>query len=191
MVGLFALFMRFLLILLIPGLIVGLVLLIVFSTKRKKPNASEQAPSSPEVQPAPQIPTEQPISQPVVEQPVSPAPQAPQAPPKTKVFVDGGRPAYGDSLGRITIDGRSLAVLYSELPIEINLPVGNHHVVVEGGHVGDARIDRFIELGVNDVWTVDLPGGDDADLIRHQIIHISEYRNAISVSGYRVNKKYL
>ena len=62
---------------------------------------------------------------------------------------------------------------------------------VEGGHVGDARIDRFIELGVNDVWTVDLPGGDDADLIRHQIIHISEYRNAISVSGYRVNKKYL
>ena len=56
--------------------------------------------------------------------------------------------------------------------------------------MGDARVDRFIQLGAEDVWTVDLPGGNDADLIRHQIIHISEYRKAIATANYQVNKKY-
>ena len=185
MVGLFALLIRFFLIMLIPGIIAGVVLIIVFATrsgKKNPPPQQQEAPVAPPVaQPAPQY-----VPQPAP-QPVAPAPQAPA---NTKIFIDGGQPAYGDNLGKITVNGKTLAVLYSQLPIEINLPAGNHHVVVEGGHVGDARVDRFIQLGAEDVWTVDLPGGNDADLIRHQIIHISEYRKAIATANYQVNKKY-
>ncbi|MBE6903204.1 MAG: hypothetical protein E7480_01180 [Ruminococcaceae bacterium] len=108
----------------------------------------------------------------------------------SKIFINGGAPS-GNTMGKISVDGKSLSVLYTDAPIEITIPTGRHHVVVEGGVYGDARIDRYIDFGVLDVWTVDLPGRDDADVIRHQMISSSEYRRALSDSGYHVTKKYL
>lgn len=109
----------------------------------------------------------------------------------SKIFVNGGSPASGDKLGTISVDGKSLTVLYSEAPLEITVSAGTHHVVVEGGVYGDARIDRSINLGVLDVWTIDLPGGDDADLIRHQMISSSEYRSSLSRMGLTVTRRSL
>ncbi len=108
----------------------------------------------------------------------------------SKIFVNGGAPLSGNKMGRITVDGKSLSLLYTDAPIEITLPAGRHHVVVEGGVAGDARIDRYIELDASDVWTIDMPGAGDADVIRHQIIDFSEYRSALSMSGFSVTRKY-
>lgn len=105
-----------------------------------------------------------------------------------KIFVNGGAPSGTNALGRITVNGRTLPVLYSELPLEITLPVGRHHVTVEGGVYGDARIDRVIDLGALDVWTVDLSGQNDPDLIKHQMISYSEYTKALVNFGYRLTK---
>lgn len=107
------------------------------------------------------------------------------------IFINGGAPASGNAMGKISVDGNSLSVLYSEVPVEITIPTGRHHVVVEGGRYGDARIDRYIDFDVLDVWTVDMPGRNDADVIRHQMIGYSEYRRALSDSGFRVTRKQL
>ncbi len=109
----------------------------------------------------------------------------------SKIFVNGGAPSSGNKMGTLTVDGKSLSLLYTDAPIEITVPAGRHHVVVEGGIVGDARIDRVIELGILDVWTIDMPGAGDADVIRHQKIGISEYRRALSEAGFRVTEKSL
>ncbi len=107
------------------------------------------------------------------------------------IFINGGAPASGNVMGKISVDGNSLSVLYSENPLEISISAGRHHVVVEGGTYGDARIDRFIDFGALDVWTVDLPGKNDTDVIRHQMISFSEYRSALNSSGFRVTRKQL
>lgn len=106
------------------------------------------------------------------------------------IFINGGAPS-GNKMGTISVDGRSLDILYTEAPLEITIPTGRHHVVVEGGVQGDARIDRYIDFGVLDVWTVDMPGRNDVDVIRHQMIDYSEYRRALSDSGFHVTKKQL
>lgn len=107
------------------------------------------------------------------------------------IFINGGAPASGNTMGKLSVDGNSMTLLYSELPLEISISSGRHHIVVEGGTYGDARIDRFIDFGALDVWTVDLPGRNDADVIRHQMISFSEYRNALSTSGFHVTRKQL
>ena len=107
------------------------------------------------------------------------------------IFINGGAPASGNTMGKISVDGNSLTILYSEAPVEITISTGRHHVIVEGGIYGDARIDRFIDFGSLDVWTVDMPGGNDADVIRHQMIGYSEYRRALSDSNFHVTKKQL
>ena len=94
-------------------------------------------------------------------------------------------------MGKISVDGNSMSVLYTDAPVEITISAGRHHVVVEGGVYGDACIDRYIDFDILDVWTVDLPGGDDADVIRHQMISSAEYRRALSDSGFRVTRKHL
>lgn len=129
---------------------------------------------------------------------VVPAPVVQAEPPVSSsssrtstIFINGGAPATGNIMGKITVDGRSLTVRYTDAPVEITIPAGRHHVVVEGGVYGDARIDRFIDFGILDVWTVDLPGGDDADVIRHQMIGYSEYRRALANSNFHVTKREL
>lgn len=107
------------------------------------------------------------------------------------IFINGGAPASGNTMGKISVDGNSLPILYSEAPIEITIPTGRHHVVVEGGVYGDARIDRYIDFDVLDVWTVDMPGRNDTDVIRHQMIGYSEYRRALSDSNFHVTRKQL
>ncbi|MBQ2938811.1 MAG: hypothetical protein IJE00_00415 [Clostridia bacterium] len=108
-----------------------------------------------------------------------------------KIFVNGGSPFSGDKMGKIAVDGRSMNVYYSDLPLEITIPAGRRHVVVEGGLYGDARIDRYIDFDVLDVWTVDLPGSGDADVIRHQMIGYSEYRSALSSAGFSPTRRSL
>ena len=105
------------------------------------------------------------------------------------IFVNGGAPSSGSKMGTLTVDGKSLSLFYIDAPIEITIPAGSHHIVVEGGTSGDARIDRVIELGILDVWTIDMPGAGDADVIRHQKISFSEYRRALSEAGFRVTEK--
>lgn len=105
------------------------------------------------------------------------------------IFVNGGAPSSGNKMGTLTVDGKSLSLFYIDAPIEITVSAGRHHIVVEGGIAGDARIDRVIELGVLDVWTIDMPGAGDADVIRHQKIGFSEYRRALSEAGFHVTRK--
>lgn len=112
--------------------------------------------------------------------------------PRTStIFINGGAPASGNIMGKISVDGKDLTVRYTDAPLEITIPVGRHHVVVEGGVAGDARIDRFMDFDILDVWTVDLPGGNDADVIRHQMIGYSEYKRALRESDFRVTKREL
>ena len=99
--------------------------------------------------------------------------------------------AKNQNAPKISVDGNSMSILYTEAPLEITIAEGNHHIVVEGGRYGDARIDRNINFDILDVWTVDMPGADDADVIRHQMISSSEYRSALSSSGFRVTRKTL
>ena len=114
------------------------------------------------------------------------------ASPRTStIFVNGGAPKSGNIMGTVKVDGRSVVVRYTDAPIEITIPAGEHHVVVEGGVQGDARIDRNIDFGTLDVWTVDLPGGDDADVIRHQMIDYSTYKQALRDSNFQVTKRNL
>lgn len=108
----------------------------------------------------------------------------------SKIFINGGAPS-GNEMGTISVDGRSFSLLYSDAPIEITVLTGRRHVVVEGGVYGDARIDRYIDFGPDDVWTVDMPGANDADVIRHQMISSYEYKKALSDAGYSVTKVQL
>ena len=108
-----------------------------------------------------------------------------------KIFVNGGLPASGNEMGKLYVDGKSLSLKYTDAPIEISVSSGRHHIVIEGGHYGDARVDRMVDFGANDVLTVDMPGGDDADLIRHQMIGYAEYSRALRESGFRVTRKTL
>lgn len=107
------------------------------------------------------------------------------------IFINGGAPASGNNMGTITVDGKTLTVRFTEAPLEITITAGKHHVVVEGGVYGDARIDRTIDFGPYDVWTVDLPGANDADVIRHQMIGYSEYKRALTDSNFNVTKREL
>lgn len=113
------------------------------------------------------------------------------SPRTSTIFVNGGAPASGNIMGTVTVDGKSVTVRYTDAPVEITIPAGEHHVVVEGGVHGDARIDRRIDFGVLDVWTVDLPGGGDADVIRHQMIDYSTYKQALRDSDFHVTKRSL
>ena len=153
------------------------VILVLVKKNAKKQNDAEvpkaPAPAAPEVPVAP------------------PKPATSEAPSTSTIFINGGVPASGNTLGKISVDGRALAVRYTDVPLEITIPAGRHHVVVEGGICGDARIDRFIDFGSFDVWTVDMPGGSDADVIRHQMISYSEYRQALRESGFCVTKRTL
>ena len=108
-----------------------------------------------------------------------------------KIFINGGAPASGNEMGRISVDGKRLALLYTDAPIEISVSAGRHHIIIEGGHYGDARVDRAVDFGTSNVLTVDMPGGDDDDLIRHQMISYTEYSQAVRDCGFRVTKKYL
>lgn len=107
------------------------------------------------------------------------------------IFINGGAPTYGDVMGKVTVDGKSLDLLYSEAPIQIAITAGMRNVVIEGGLVGDACIDRVIEFTAYDVLTVDMPGEGDQDVIRHQMIRYSEYSKALSQCGYRPTRKEL
>ena len=107
------------------------------------------------------------------------------------IFINGGAPASGNTMGKISVDGNTMPILYSDLPLEITISTGRHHIVVEGGVYGDARIDRYMDFGILDVWTVDMPGKNDADVIRHQMIDYSQYRRALSDAGFYVTKKQL
>lgn len=107
------------------------------------------------------------------------------------IFINGGAPANGDKMGTLTVDGRSLDILYSEAPLAVTISAGVRNVVIEGGLAGDARIDRAITFRSYDVLTVDMPGVGDADLIRHQMIRYTEYSNALRESGFRPTKKEL
>ena len=108
-----------------------------------------------------------------------------------KIFVNGGAPASGNVMGTLYVDGKSLSLRYTDAPIEISVSSGKHHIVIEGGLCGDARLDRTVDFGSNNVLTVDMPGEDDADLIRHQMISYSEYSRAVRDCGFRVTRKYL
>lgn len=119
------------------------------------------------------------------------APKAVNYDGPAKIFINGGAPAYGDVMGKITVDGKSMELLYSEAPIEITFKAGKRNVVIEGGLVGDARIDRVIDFAAYDVLTVDMPGDGDRDLIRHQMIGYYEYSKALSDCGYHVTRKQL
>ena len=164
---------------------IPVVVILVLVVKNTKKQNSDQAPEPP----APAAPTEAPAAP---KAPVAPPkPAASEAPRTSTIFINGGAPASGNTLGKISIDGRSLTVRYTDVPLEITIPAGRHRVVVEGGVYGDARVDRFMDFGVIDVWTVDLPGGDDADVIRHQMIGYSEYRQALREAGFQVTKKTL
>ncbi len=78
------------------------------------------------------------------------------------------------------------------MPIEIAIESGKHYVIIEGGQRGDARIDRGIDFGANDVLTVDMPGfRDDKDVIRFQIISQAEYRRALTDCRFTVTRKAL
>lgn len=159
-----------------PIVIGGIVLLIVFLIKgAKKNNDADSAPAA----------TEAPAAR------SSSSSSSSSSGGNSQIFINGGAPASSDVMGKISVDGKELTLLYTDAPIEITIPAGRHHVVVEGGHYGDARIDRSIDFGVLDVWTVDMPGADDDDLIRHQMISYSEYRSALSSSGFTVTRKRL
>ncbi len=108
-----------------------------------------------------------------------------------KIFVNGGAPASGNEMGKLYVDGKSLVLRYTDAPIEVSVSSGRHHIVIEGGLYGDARVDRTFDFGVTDVLTVDMPGGDDADLIRHQMIGYAEYSRAVRDCGFTVTRKYL
>lgn len=160
------------------------VILVLVVKSAKKRNSIE----APEV-PAPAAPVEAPAAP---KTPVAPPkPASSEAPSTSTIFINGGAPASGNTLGKISVDGKSLTVRYTDVPLEITIPTGRRHVVVEGGVYGDARIDRFIDFGLLDVWTVDMPGGNDADVIRHQMIGYSEYKQALRESGFQVTKRTL
>lgn len=108
-----------------------------------------------------------------------------------KIFVNGGAPASGNQMGTLYVDGKSLSLRYTDAPIEISVSSGKHHIVIEGGRYGDARVDRTVDFGVTDVLTVDMPGGDDADVIRHQMIGYGEYSRAVRDCGFTVTRKHL
>ena len=108
-----------------------------------------------------------------------------------KIFVNGGAPASGNEMGKLYVDGKSLILKYTDAPIEVSVSSGKHHIVIEGGQYGDARVDRTVDFGVSNVLTVDMPGEDDADLIRHQMISYSEYSQAVRDCGFTVTRKYL
>lgn len=108
-----------------------------------------------------------------------------------KIFVNGGAPASGNQMGTLYVDGKSLSLRYTDAPIEIFVSSGKHHIVIEGGRYGDARVDRTVDFGAADVLTVDMPGGDDADVIRHQMIGYAEYSRAVRDCGFTVTRKYL
>ncbi len=108
-----------------------------------------------------------------------------------KIFVNGGLPASGNVMGTLYVDGKRLELKYTDAPIEISVASGKHHIVIEGGHYGDARVDRTVDFGVTDVLTVDMPGGDDADVIRHQMVSYSEYSRAVRDCGFTVTRKSL
>ena len=107
----------------------------------------------------------------------------------SKIFINSGVPFSNGAIGNISIDGKTMPLLYGEMPLEITIPTGRHHVIVEGGVYGDARIDRIIDFGLLDVWTVDLPGKNDPDYIRHQMISYSEYTKALVSSNFHITKK--
>lgn len=123
----------------------------------------------------------------------------PEEPPKKTanydgpayIFINGGAPACGDVMGKVTVDGKSLDLLYSECPIQVAITAGMRKVVIEGGLVGDACVDRVIEFTAYDVLTVDMPGEGDQDVIRHQMIRYYEYSKALSQCGYHPTKKVL
>ena len=178
----------------VPVCVIGAV---VWLMKRNKPNTAPAADTQPEPSPAP-IPTapapkaKTPAPAPAAEpQPARPAATPSSYKPTSKIFVNGGQPASGNIMGTLYVDGKALPLRYTDAPIEISVSAGRHHIVVEGGIYGDARIDRIMDLGVTDVWTVDMPGGNDADVIRHQLISSSEYRSALSQAGYRPTRKSL
>ena len=108
-----------------------------------------------------------------------------------KIFVNGGAPASGNVMGTLYVDGKSLSLRYTDAPIEISVSSGKHHIVIEGGLYGDARLDRTVDFGSNNVLTVDMPGGDDADVIRHQMISYAEYSRAVRDCGFTVTRKSL
>ena len=156
----------------------GIILLIVFLVKSKKSKTDD-------------VQTDASVPETQNEAPTASADSASSYSGTSKIFVNGGMPSSGNTMGKITVDGKSLSLLYTDAPIEITIPAGSHHIVVEGGVYGDARIDRVMELGASDVWTVDMPGGDDEDVIRHQKISYSEYRKALSDSGFTVTRKQI
>lgn len=165
----------------------GIILLIFFLVKGRKktsePDNTDIETLDEEETPEESDPT------PVNSQPEPSKPAESSYTGTSKIFVNGGAPASGSKMGKVSVDGTPVYIYYNEAPVEITISAGRHHVVVEGGVYGDARIDRFIDFGVTDVWTVDLPGGDDADVIRHQMISTSEYRSALSTSGFQVTKR--
>lgn len=170
---------RYLVFLLIVVICVVIVLAILRS-KRKNKNAS----NTPAMEQQRQTPA-------TSSTPTPARSSTPTSGGTSRIFVNGGLPSSGNKMGTLTVDGKSLPLLYTDAPIEITVPAGRHHVVVEGGILGDARIDRVMELGIMDVWTIDMPGAGDEDVIRHQVIRLPEYRKALSEAGFQVTKKSL
>lgn len=166
---------RYLFIAAVIGAIITVIVLIVKKIKGKPASNSESEPETPSAPPTP--------SPAAFSHPTASAPTA-------KIFINGGRPA-GAMMGRLYVDGKLFALPYSEAPIEVTIPAGYRHIVIEGGVYGDARIDRTVHFDSLDVLTVDMPGEADADVIRHQMISYSEYRGAIRDCGYTVTRKFM
>ena len=88
-------------------------------------------------------------------------------------------------MGSISVDSKPAVIISAaEIPIEIPVTKGRHHLVVTGGIEGDARVDRVIEFDTTTVFVLDMPGYGDRDLIRYQTISYSEYRASCRQCGY-------
>lgn len=166
---------RYLFIAAVIGAIIAVIVLIVKKIKGKPASNSESEPETPSAPPTP--------SPAAFSRPTASAPTA-------KIFINGGRPA-GALMGKLYVDGKLISLLYSEAPIEVSLSKREHHIVVEGGVYGDARIDRTVDFGELEVLVVDMPGADDDDVIRHQRISLSEYNRALRENGFSVTRKYV
>ncbi len=114
-----------------------------------------------------------------------------QSSSSAKIFINGGAPAFGNIMGKIVVDGKPLDLKYTDAPIEISVSSGKHHIIVEGGLCGDARIDRAMDFGTSNVLTIDMPGEGDEDIIKHQMISEVEYLKTLDECSFTVTRKCL
>jgi len=97
---------------------VAMVAVIVFLVKKAKAGKQGIVVEEPPVETPPQRPTPTPT-------PTSTPTSTVSSGGPAKIFVNGGRPLSGSLMGRIYVDGRSMALFYSDAPLEISIPSGS------------------------------------------------------------------